>query len=390
MKKVLSLLFCLFLLASMAPGACAAENQTLVDLSALIDNPVRRHFVEGMIDYTVCCDSTVKKTLEDGYIALFFFEGASDNMDDETLSDISYYRVSAVCVAVRQMADGTVGVVYFNENCSTLPDRPLEYGKKKMEDGTITGPATVMDGTYELYSVKHNGVYEALHMQTSQEDETIAAVYMSADGYVNAQASLINIHTRTGNHVIEKAMWSAGCLLVGDGDYGTFAELVASTYYASYETYEKDQFVGTVTVNRQLLKQQLYDLYENRDAVDMLLSVSRRQLPEKYLAQCQDEILFESPQTLMALLDTQVMTLPCSSGTDPRSVAIVTLEEGEQLNLVGSVSNSRGNTWFLTEIDGETGYVYGGYLGAVPEEPPESETPQEPSFWSKVLGWFGG
>lgn len=389
MKKILALFLSVLLLLPSVPRARGAETQPWLDLSALIDDPVRRHFVEGMIDYSLYCDSKVKKTLEDGYIALFFFEGASDNMDDAALSDISYYRVSAVCVAVRQMEDGTPGVVYFNENCSTLPDRPLEFGKKKMADGTVTGPATVMDGTYELYSVKHNGVYEALHIQTSEEDDTVAAVYMASDGYVNAQASQINIHTRTGNHVIEKAMWSAGCLLVGDGDFGTFAELVASTYYASYDTYEKDQFVGTVTVNRQLLKQELYDLYENRDAVDMLLSASRRQLPEKYLSQCSQETTFSDSLVQMALTDTQVMTLPCSSGTDPRSVVISQVAQGDTLSLSGQITNSRGNLWYITQVDGETGYVYGGYLGDVPPQP-EPETPQESGFWGRILGWFGG
>lgn len=389
MKKLLALALSIALLLSLAPAARGAETESAIDLSALIDNPVRRQFAEGMINYALRYDAAVKQTLEDGYIALFFFEGCSDNMDDAVLSDISYYRVSAVCVAVKILGDGEPGVVYFNGNCSTLPDRPLEYGKKKMEGVGDTGPATVMDGTYQIYSVKHNGVYEALHMQTSQEDETIAAVYMTPTGYVNAQASLINIHTRTGNHVIEKAMWSAGCLLVGDGDFGTFAELVASTYYASYDSYEKDQFVGTVTINRQMLKEELYALYKNRDAVDMLLSVSRRILPEKYLALCSEEATREGEEPQQALTQVQVMTLPCSSATDPRSVAIATVAEGETLPILGSITNSRGNLWYVTEVEGQRGYVYSGYLGPIPQEP-EPEEPQEPGFWGRFLGWFGG
>lgn len=387
MKKFLALLVTFALLLPRLPAA--ASETGAVDLSALMESSGRRCFAEAMIGYALRRDSAVKQTLEDGYIALFFFEGCSDNMNDPELSDIAYYRVSALCVAVRLQADGSPGIVYFNDNCSTLPDRPLEYGKKTLADGTLSGPATVMDGTYELYSVKHNGVYEALHIQTAQGDETVAAVYMTPEGYVNAQASQINIHTRTGNHVIEKAMWSAGCLLVGDGDFGAFTELVQSTYYASYDSYEKDQFVGTVTINRQMLKQELYDLYESRDAVDMLLSVSRRCLPEKYLTQCGDPTLWQEPEMGVALVDTAVMTLPCGNDTDPRSVAVGTLAEGDILSTLGSICNSRGNLWYITQFQGQTGYVYAGYLGPAPVEA-EPETPQEPGFWDKLLGWFRG
>lgn len=388
MKKLLALFLSFALFLPVIPKVRGVEQNARVDLSALIDDPVRRHFAEGMIQYALQYDSGVKQTLEDGYIALFFFEGCSDNMNDPELSDISYYRVSAVCVAVKRLENGTLGVVYFNGNCSTLPDRPLEYGKKKLDDGSVGGPATVMDGTYELYSVKHNGAYEALHMQTSREDETIAAVYMTPEGYTNAQASQINIHTRTGNHVIEKAMWSAGCLLVGDGDFGTFAELVDSTYYASYDSYEKDQFVGTVTINRQMLKEELYTLYENQDAVDMLLSASRRILPEKYLAMCGEET--QQEETYQALTQAQVMTLPCSGETDARSVPIATLEEGQELPVFGKITNSRGSLWLLTELEGERGYVYSGYFAPAPEKVPETESPQKPGFWGRILGWFGG
>lgn len=387
MKKVLALIFGVLFLLSCSPWGRAAEEPFQVDLSMLIASPQRRQFVEGMINYALRYDPAVKQTLEEGYTALFFFEGCSDNMDDEILSDISYYRVSAVCVALKLQPDGNPGVIYFNKNCSTLPDRPLEYGKWHLEQVGDVGPATVADGTYELYSVKHNGAYEALHIQTSLEDDTVAAVYMTPEGFVNAQANQINIHTRTGNHVIEKAMWSAGCLLVGDGDFGTFTELVQSAFYSRYDSYEKDLLVGTVTINRQYLKQELYDLYQSKDAVDMLLAASRRVLPEKYLARCGDEETMTQEKCLLG--DGQMMTLPCSNATDPRSVPIKALKTGEIITVCARLDNSLGNEWYVTEVDGQTGYVYGGFLGPAPEEP-EQKTPQEPGFWGKVLGWLRG
>ena len=60
------------------------------------------------------------------------------------------------------------------------------------------------------------GAYEALHVRDSEKDEKISAVYMTPDGFVATEADCINIHTRTGNHVAGKGMWSAGCMLVGD------------------------------------------------------------------------------------------------------------------------------------------------------------------------------
>lgn len=379
MKKILSLLLSILLLLSVLPAANAAETPYCIDLSQLIRNPERRHFAESMINYYLRYDSAVQETLEEGCSAVFFFEGCSDNMDDEELSDISYYRVSAVCIALKLQENGEPGITYFNANCSTLPDRPLEYGKWYLEDVGAVGPATVRDGTYELYSVKHNGAYEALHIQTSASEEKVAAVYMNEDGYVTSMASAINIHTRTGNHVIQRAMWSAGCLLVGDGDFGAFTELVQSTYYSVYDTFEKDLRVGTVTINRQYLKEELYELYGSKDAVDMLLAESRRILPEKYLQRCGDAESFEEPVTMQAAKDLELMTLPCSNPTDARSVPAADVAEGEKLNLVGSICNTEGNLWYEVDWNGQRCYVYSGYVTEVTEEPEEAET----------KGWFG-
>lgn len=385
MRRFLGVFLCFFLVFSVAPRA-EAEEVPGVDLSALIQSPRRRQFVEGMINYSLRYDGAVKQTLEDGYTAVYFFEGCSDNMEDPELADISYYRVSAVCVALKMQEDGTAGIIYFNGNCSTLPDRPLEYGKWYLEGVGAVGPATVRDGTYELYSVKHNGAYEALHIQTTNEDDTVAAVYMTPEGYVNAQATSINIHTRTENHVIEKAMWSAGCLLVGDGDFGAFTELVESTFYSRYDSYEKDLFVGTVTINRQFLKEALYELYESKDAVDMLLAESRKILPEKYLKKCDEEEVYAQGEKMMALGDVEAMTLPCGKGTDPRSVTVRRLDAGEEVEVLGTIRNSQGNCWYSALVDGQKCYIYSGYLGPVPE----SEETVKVGWFQRLFGWLRG
>ena len=366
MKKCFSRPLCAFLAALLllpaAPGAYAYKTGQgfQPDLSDMMDNGEHRRFVQMMVDYYVRNDSAVRQTLEDGYSAVFLFEGCSDNMDDPQLSDLNYYRVSAVCVAVKLDGEGEPYLSYFNQECSTLPDRPLEYGAWYLADVGEVGPATVCDGTYELYSIRHGGAYEALHVRTSRDDDTVSAVYMTPDGYTTARADEINIHTRTVNHTIQGAMWSAGCLLIGDGQFGKYTELIDSTYYAVYDEFQIGQPVGTLTINRQCLKEELYALYENTDAVDMLLSVSRQLLPEKYLNQCETVQTFQPEETFWASQDTELMTLPCSNATDARSVALANVADGKTLEIVSGIRNSAGNLWYEANRDGERCYVYSG------------------------------
>lgn len=374
MKKALFrflslLLVTLFLLP---PVAASAEERSSFypNLSKLMDKSERRDYVETMIGYYLRNNESIRKTLSEGYSAVFFFEGASDNMADPTLSDISYYRVSAVCAVIRLSETGKLYISYFNDDCSTLPDRPLEYGAWRIDGVGEVGPATVCDGTYELYSVKHGGAYEALHIRTDQEDDTLPAVYMTQDGFVTSRADMINIHTRNVNHTIEGAMWSAGCLLIGDGDFNQFTELIASTYYAVYNDFQIGERVGTVTIDRQLLRNAMYKLYEDKNAVDTLLAYSRKSLPETYFRQCGK--LEGKELTLWAGKDTDLMTLPCSNFTDARSVSMGEIRNGEKLNITGSIENSQGNVWYQVSRDGQSGYVFSGYC-------------LESSWWDRTL-----
>jgi len=269
--------------------------------------------------------------------------------------------VSAVCLVIRLNDQGEPYVAYFNDESSTLPDRPLEYGAWSFPEAGDVGPATVCDGTYELYSVLHGGKYEALHMRTSQEDATIPAVYMQPEGYVRENATEINMHTRTGNHVIENAMWSAGCMLVGGGDWAQFSELIECTYYAAYEEFELERKVGCLTINRQLLKEEMVRLYENPDAVDMILAKSRWILPERYLNQCEQKQEFETPVIMCVRGTADLMTLPCANFTDARSVSVGQVTRGLELIADGQIRNSAGNTWYTIPVNGEVYYLYQGY-----------------------------
>lgn len=378
MRKILVRLVCLcmafLVLIPVIPAVKAEENG--LSLSPYIRSREKRHFVEAMLSYHLQENETVRKTLNDGYAAVFFFEGCSDNMDDPVLSDLSYYRVSAVCIVIKQDDTGKPVITYFNDDCSTLPDRPLEYGAWEVEEAGKVGPATICDGTYELYSVYHAGSYEALHMRTSYEDETISAVYMMPGGFVNHPADAINIHTRTGNHVIEKAMWSAGCLLVGDGEWMDFANLIVSAYYSTYDQFRIDQRVGCVTVNRQRIQQEMYDLYQNREAVDTLLVSSRCERPEIYLERCTDKEQFHL-KTVQTTADAEVMSLPCSNSVDARSIPVTKLKRGDKIDICGSIVNTKGQLWYEVSFFGENCYLPAGMVEDVPL-----------TFWEQIMTFF--
>jgi len=358
MKKHLFRLlsFCMALLLFFGALPAAGAKEIPLKLSGMIGNAQKRHFVESMLSYHLRENTTVRRMLDEGYCAVFFFEGCSDNMDDPELSDLSYYRVSAVCIVVRLDEEGKPAITYFNEDCSTLPDRPLEYGAWELEQVGSVGPATVCDGTYELYSVYHAGSYEALHLRTAYEDDTVSAVYMTPEGFVHHPANAINIHTRTVNHVIEKAMWSAGCMLVGDGDWMEYANLIVAAYYSGYSRFRVDQKVGCVTINRQMLQQEMADLYENENAVDALLVSSRCELPEVYLQRCSDKAAF-AEKTVQTTAPVELMSLPCANEVDARSIPVTRLEKGDKIDICGSAVNTGGQLWYEVSFFGENCYI---------------------------------
>lgn len=367
LKKIMCLVLLLQIVLSAAPRALAYEIGAPYhkDLSGWIKNEAYREYVEMMLDYHLRNNDMVRDALAGGFAAVFLFDGCSDHMDDPELSDLSYYRVSGICAVIKLNADGEPKMLYFNNNCSTIPDRPLEYGAWSLPEVGPVGPATVCDGTYQLYSVRHKGQYEALHARTEYYDMLLDAVYMTPEGYVTSRASEINVHTRTSNHTSGRGMWSAGCPLVGGGNSWEFWKLMRMTYYTIYDSFEVDNFVGTLTIDRMPLQSELYKLYENQDAVDMFLSNSRHIQPETYLNRCTDAVNLPEPQTLKAAMQTELMTLPCSNATDARSRVRTGIPEGETLNVLGSISNTAGNQWLKVEYEGQQGYIYSGHVRTI-------------------------
>jgi len=367
MKKVLSSLLFLCITAAMlfscipAASAYTPGDACRLDLKAFIADPENREYVEMMIDHHIRTDRDIHNALEGGFAAVFLFDGCSDNMGDPELSDLSYYRVSGVCIVVKQNEKGELKLVYFNEDASTIPDQPLKYGAWEIPEVGEVGPATVFDGTYQIYAVLHRGEYEALHVRSDFRDGTLDAVYLTPDGgFTTYRASEINVHTRTSNHIANYGMWSAGCPLVGDGNTWEYDRLIHSTYYTTYDKFEVMNFVGTLTIDRHLLRQELYTLYKNPDAVDTFLTNSRAAQPEQYFRDCSEKITFEQPQIRVISRDTALMSMPCTTDEDARTQVLQTIPKGEKLSVTGSIRNAGQDKWYTVTYQGREGYLFTG------------------------------
>ena len=361
-QRCLTLVFLAGILLAQNPRASAYElgDPWRPDLRPFIHDPECRDYVEMMVDYHLRTDSDIQNSLKGGFAAVFLFDGCSDNMKDPELSDLSYYRVSGVCLVVKLDDKGVPKLIYFNEDASTIPDQPLKYGAWNLPDIGDVGPATICDGTYQLYGVHHKGEYEALHVRTDYRDGTLEAIYMTPNGFAPYRANEINVHTRTSNHIATYGMWSAGCPLVGDGSTWDFKRLIHSAYYTTYDSFEVGNFVGTLTIDRQQLRQELYTMYKNPDAVDAFLANSRAIQPEMYFQQCSEPVGVLEPETRVLTKDSILMDLPCTYQDDARASQLMTIPKGARVTITGSIRNAQSSKWYAVSYAGKTGYLFTG------------------------------
>ena len=358
---LIMLLGALLLAGVPAASAYTPGDPWRVDLKPFIHDRAHREYVEMMVDHYLRTDEDIRNALEGGFAAVFLFDGCSDNMNDPELSDLSYFRVSGVCLAIKLDAAGEPRLVYFNEDASTIPDQPLKYGAWEIPEIGEVGPATVFDGTYQIYSVLHRGEYEALHVRSDFRDGTLDAVYMTPDGnFTTYRASEINVHTRTSNHIASYGMWSAGCHLVGDGTSWDFKRLIYSTYYTTYDTFEVLNFMGTLTIDRQYLRTEMYTLYKNPDAVDTVLQNSRAAQPEMYIHDCSEQTVFEEPEIRYTTRETGLMSLPCKTEEDARTKMLKTIPDNQKLSVTGSIRNADNSKWYIVTFEGTEGYLFTG------------------------------
>ncbi len=367
MKKTFRRLLLFALLAAIlltnipAVSAYTAGDPWRPDLRPFIHDGERREYVEMMVDYHLRTNRDIRSALEGGFAAVFLFDGCSDNMHDPELSDLSYYRVSGVCLVVKLDARGEPKLIYFNEDASTIPDQPLKYGAWELPEIGEVGPATVCDGTYQVYAVHHRGEYEALHVRTDYYDGSLEAIYMTETGFEPYRATEINVHTRTSNHIAGRGMWSAGCPLVGDGTAWDFKRLVHSAYYTTYDTFEVGNFIGTLTIDRMQLRTEMYTLYKNPDAVDAILEKSREIQPRNYMEKCSEKTVYEEPEVRVTKQETPVMGFPCFWEEDARTEQLTTIPADVKVSVTGSIRNADGSKWYTVTYKGQEAYLFTGH-----------------------------
>lgn len=361
-RRILLFILAMIIAASSIPAVSAYEtgDPCRIDLSAYIRDREKREYVEMMVDHYIRTDRDIQSALKNGFSAVFLFDGCSDNMNDPELSDLSYYRVSGICLVIRKNSLGDLRLVYFSDDASTIPDQPLKYGAWSLPEVGDVGPATVFDGTYQIYSVRHRGEYEALHVRSDYRDATMDAVYMTPEGFTTYRASEINVHTRTSNHIATYGMWSAGCPLIGDGNGWDYHRMIYSTYYAVYEDFEVDNFMGMLTIDRQMLRQELYTLYKNPDAVDAFLIKSREAQADGYFSDCSDETIFAEPERRITSGAANLMNLPCNQDEDARAKVLREIPVDEKITVTGTIRNADQQKWYILSYDGTDGYLFAG------------------------------
>ena len=148
--------------------------------------------------------------------------------------------------------------------------------------------------------------------------------------------------------------------MVGDGNTWEYNRLIHSTYYTSYDQFEIDNFVGTLTIDRMQLRTEMYTLYKNPDAVDAIVKNSREQLPENYWEQCAEPVSYEEPELRITSRETALMDMPCSLQEDARVKLLAMIPEGEKLTVNGSIRNHLENKWLITSWNGTDGYLFSG------------------------------
>ena len=106
----------------------------------------------------------------------------------------------------------------------------------------------------------------------------------------------------------------------------------------------------------------MYEQGRREPSVDMLLTNSRKIQPEHYLNQCSDRKDWQETERKKVSRDTVIMSLPCSNATDARSREQLPLRAGMKVDVLGTICNTQGNTWYQVAFEGQKGYVHAPHL----------------------------
>lgn len=192
---------------------------------------------------------------------LFLFEGCGSSSDPNL-------RLNALAVAIK---DGEI--VYYNPNCSTIPDYPFSPRKNG-----YTPMPTICSGIYTVTATNHisgKTSYAALQVEDAE-----VLRFRSKSSYYSSDSSGIHIHRRYLDTIPPWSYsWvnSCGCMLIGregasaSGEYARFLAafgLIPSRW--SGRSRFRYYVTGTVIVDRSQARSYLSAVGYSDEAIDLI------------------------------------------------------------------------------------------------------------------------
>lgn len=379
-KRFVSLILAICLIAGMIPILTPLEVEAVSGIenltcSSFISNSWHRTYIDTMMKHYLNSYSKLRTALDNGKNVIFMFEGGSDNYPSNTYEDSAYdTRTQAVVIVVQKDSSGNAKIVFYSENCSSLPDDP-----DNCTGAAYSGATTLMDGIYGIQTTNHTGPYGALNTYATTGYYTPPG---DQNGFVNG-ASGINIHTRTSAG--SGGGWSLGCQVIGYGnssanEFNAFMKAVTGITYNVWVTYKSALYtlsgsnlykdVGYYVIDRQLgCENASGTSYGSGSLIQMYNSTALKNITEwstaerakanfGYLSSCTP---YASHCEIEVQEETPVNTLPCSLGTDDECYTAETAIAGDIYTATKIYKNTYGNYWYeVITKSGETGYIYGG------------------------------
>ncbi|MBQ9762638.1 MAG: hypothetical protein IJV82_06120, partial [Oscillospiraceae bacterium] len=387
-KRIWSMILVICLMLSMLPAfvshveieaEAAVSGVDSLTCAGFISNATRQNYIDVMMKYYINSNSSLQSALTGGDSVVFMFEGGSDHYDTYEYIDANgTTRLQAVCIVV-QMVSGSAKIVFYSENCSSIPD-DANFVTAGYE---TSGSTTILDGIYSFQTVNHNGNYAGFNTgcYTGWYNP-----YSGSTGY-SGYCDGINIHTRSVSYCAGASYgWcnSAGCQVIGYGasssnEYNTFVKTITGVSFNAYDGTQRTYAYGNVgtyvhmgyyVVDRQLGllspdgteygSGSLAELYTSADlaGITKYSTNARANANFEYASECTSYPAYCQIKTTDSA--TVVNSQPCSAGNND-SETLETVGAGNVYTATGLFQNEYGNYWYrVTSTSGETGYIYGG------------------------------
>ena len=374
-KRMLAIVLTICLVAALIPISMPVEAEAAISgvdsltCANFISNATRQNYIDVMMKYYINNYSSLQSALNNGKSVVFMFEGGSDYYDSYPyVKGSGQVRLQAVCIVVQLNPSGKAEIVFYSEDCSSIPDN-ANYVSVGNE---TNGSTTILDGIYKMTTVNHNGSYAA---HTTNCYTGWYNPYSGSTGY-SSDCIGINIHTRSWYTNGAYGGNSMGCQLIGYGsgssnDYNTFMKYVTGITWNAYSgTFSSTgSYTGYYVLDRQLGllspdgteygSGSLNTLYTKGDlnGITSFSTNARANANFGYLSECTP---YPAHCQVEVTMDTTVHSLPCSTDTAD-SYVVESVSKGKVYTATKLYKNSYGNFWYeVTADSGETAYLYGG------------------------------